>query len=111
MDIDQRSIYSPEAQILMLPLAFALLVPDFMIRNVINYHEALKVGKHKKEATVSKQDTLADFEQMLSKLNSTTTDVTKEEVESQVLPQRQENNKDNNSIKMHDEENVFSKSK
>ena len=40
LDIDQRSLFSVEAQILMIPLAFALLVPDFIIRNMINYHEA-----------------------------------------------------------------------
>ena len=82
LEIDQRSIYSPEAQILMLPLAFALLVPDFIIRNIINYHEASEVGKHAKDANQSKQDTLADFEQMLSKFNTSTSDITKEEIES-----------------------------
>ena len=37
LDIDDRAIYSAQAQTIMLPVAFLLIIPDILVRAYLNY--------------------------------------------------------------------------
>ena len=37
LDIDDRAIYSSQAQTLMFPVAFLMIIPDILVRAYLNY--------------------------------------------------------------------------